>query len=83
MDPILALIIVYSAASLLHHAHNAEFLAIYPGLPGWLSPAHIYAAWIVATLLATVGRVGIRQPFTLCPRAIRSAHHRNASHDRS
>ena len=31
------LLFVYLAASLLHFAHNAEFLGDYPNLPTWLT----------------------------------------------
>ena len=40
-----ALLLLYAAASLLHFAHNAEYVTEYPNLPGWLSRARIYAAW--------------------------------------
>lgn len=40
-----ALLLLYATASLLHFAHNAEYLTEYPNLPGWLSRARIYDAW--------------------------------------
>lgn len=52
----IALVIVpYAAASLFHHVHNAEFIADYPGLPGWMTRAAVYAAWLVTTLLGVAG----------------------------
>jgi hypothetical protein len=39
------LLLVYLAASLLHFAHNAEFLSDYPNLPDWLTRSQVYSAW--------------------------------------
>lgn len=50
------LIAVYGVASLVHFAHNAEFLADYPNLPQWLTRAKVYLAWLAIT---SVGAVGI------------------------
>jgi hypothetical protein len=52
---LLILMLVYGAASLLHFAHNAEFLADYPNMPGWLTRAQVYGVWLgvaAAVLLA-------------------------------
>jgi len=49
------LLFVYLAASLLHFAHNAEFLGDYPNLPAWLSRTDVYIAW---TALAAIGLGG-------------------------
>jgi hypothetical protein len=46
------LLLVYLAASLLHFAHNAEFLNDYPNLPAWLTRSQVYLTWIG---LAVVG----------------------------
>jgi hypothetical protein len=40
------------AASLLHFAHNAEFLGDYPNLPYWLTRSQVYLTW---TVLAAIG----------------------------
>jgi hypothetical protein len=40
------LLFVYLAASLVHFAHNAEFLSDYPNLPDWLSRSDVYFAWV-------------------------------------
>jgi hypothetical protein len=48
------LLILYAAASLLHFAHNAEYLAQYPNLPS-LSRAGVYIAWCCVTTLGVVG----------------------------
>jgi hypothetical protein len=49
------LMLVYAATSLLHFTHNAEYLADYPNLPAWLSPAGVYLAWCAVTLLGVMG----------------------------
>jgi hypothetical protein len=49
------LIAVYAAATLLHFAHNAQFLAQYPNLPASWSGASVYAAWGVLTALGVLG----------------------------
>jgi len=46
---------LYAAASLLHFAHNAEFLAQYPNLPTVWSRADVYVAWCCVTTLGIVG----------------------------
>jgi hypothetical protein len=45
----------YSAASLLHFAHNATYLHAYPNLPAWLTSNGVYAAWIAVTLVGAMG----------------------------
>jgi len=46
---------LYAAATLLHFAHNAEYLAQYPNLPPSWSRAEVYAAW---SALMTLGLLG-------------------------
>jgi len=48
-------LLLYLAASLLHFAHNAEYLADYPNLPNWLDRYEVYLVWIG---LAAIGIVG-------------------------
>ena len=55
------LLTVYGAASLLHFAHNAEFLPAYPNLPPWLSAAQIYLMWCVITGAGLLGYVLYRR----------------------
>lgn len=50
-----ALLLLYTLASLLHFAHNAEFLAEYPNLPGLLTRAGVYAAWLGVASIGIVG----------------------------
>ena len=49
------LLLLYTAASLLHFAHNAEYLSDYPNLPASFSRTLVYGVWI---LVAAVGAVG-------------------------
>jgi hypothetical protein len=48
-------LILYVAATLLHFAHNAEYLARYPNLPVSWSRADVYVAWCCITTLGVVG----------------------------
>ena len=50
--PIGAVLLLYLVASLLHFAHNAEYLAAYPNLPAWLGRGDVYLVWLG---LAAVG----------------------------
>ncbi len=52
---LLIFLFAYAAASLLHHAHNAEFLADYPNMPVWLSRTKVYLAWFAVAALGLVG----------------------------
>ena len=45
----------YVAASFIHFAHNAEFLADYPNLPAWLSRAGVYGAWFAQLAIGVLG----------------------------
>jgi hypothetical protein len=46
---------LYAAATLLHFAHNAQYLAQYPNLPTSWSRAEVYAAWCCLMALGVVG----------------------------
>jgi hypothetical protein len=50
--PLLAL---YTLASLIHFAHNAEFLSAYPNLPSSFTRSGVYFVWFG---LASIGIVG-------------------------
>jgi len=54
-------LVMYAAASLVHHAHNAHFLDHYPNMPAWLSPAGVYLAWLLATAVGAAGYVLLRR----------------------
>jgi hypothetical protein len=49
------LLILYAAASLLHFAHNAQYLAQYPNLPPSWSRAEVYLAWCGLTAAGLAG----------------------------
>ena len=49
------LCLAYAATSLIHFAHNAEFLGQYPNMPAWLSRAGVYGAWLSLTAVGVVG----------------------------
>lgn len=55
------LLVAYAAASLLHHIHNAAFLADYPNMPAWLSPAGVYAAWLLEACIGAGGYLLLRR----------------------
>jgi hypothetical protein len=48
-------------ATLVHHVHNAQFLDEYPNMPGSLSPALVYLAWLGATAVGIAGYVLLRR----------------------
>lgn len=56
-------LLALAAATLFHHAHNAEFLAEYPNMPAWLSRASVYAAWLGATSIGFAGFVLLRRGY--------------------
>lgn len=53
---LLTLVLAHAAASLLHFAHNATYLADYPNMPTWISPMGVYAVWLAE---AAVGACGV------------------------
>jgi len=53
----------YAAASLLHHIHNAEYLADYPNMPAWLTPAKVYLVWTAETAIGVLGYVLFRRGY--------------------
>jgi hypothetical protein len=59
------LLVLYCVASLVHFAHNAEFLDDYPNLPEWLSRAQIYAVWLGITAIGLTGYVLLRVGYRL------------------
>jgi len=61
---VLALVMVYFIASLAHFTHNAEYIAFYPNMPGWLTRGKVYLAWLGITCIGIAGlvfsRLGLR-----------------------
>jgi hypothetical protein len=54
---LVALLVLSLAASLIHFAHNAEFLSAYPGLPAWLTRSLVYFAWVGLAIIGVCGLV--------------------------
>lgn len=52
---LLASMIVFGGASLVHFVHNTMYLGAYPNMPVWLTPAGVMAAWLV---IASTGVFG-------------------------
>jgi hypothetical protein len=59
------MLLLYAAASLVHFAHNAEYLTDYPNLPAWLSRAQIYFVWLCITALGAMGYLIYRKAHEL------------------
>ena len=55
VTPLVVLIVLYAAASLLHFTHNAEYLAHYPNLPPSWTRAEVYLAWGAVTVPGILG----------------------------
>jgi hypothetical protein len=54
-DLLLAAVLAYTAASLFHFTHNAEFLDDYPNMPAWLTRARVYGAWLGVSAVGALG----------------------------
>jgi hypothetical protein len=56
---------LYTLASLMHFAHNAEFLHEYPNLPASITRSSVYLAWLGLAVIGfggfTLYRVGWRR----------------------
>ena len=48
-------LLIYAAASLFHHVHNAVFVDAYPNMPASLTSSHVYAAWLAVTAVGILG----------------------------
>ena len=59
------LLLLYLAASLLHFAHNAEYLAAYPNLPAWLTRSDVYLVWLGQAALGIGGYALYRSDWRL------------------
>jgi hypothetical protein len=49
------LLMIYWVASLIHFAHNAEYVSDYPNLPIWLTRSKVYLAWLAVTAVGAAG----------------------------
>ncbi len=57
------LLLFYCGASLLHFAHNAEYVADYPNLPAWISRTSIYVTWLAIFCVGLSGYLLYRSRF--------------------
>ena len=53
-------VLLYTAASLLHFVHNAEFIDEYPNLPASLSRSTVYLTWLGIAAIGLLGCVLFR-----------------------
>lgn len=53
--PMHTLLCTYFLASLAHFAHNAEYIAFYPNMPGWIGRDTVYLAWLAITCVGLAG----------------------------
>ena len=64
-----ALVGLYCIASLVHFAHNAEYIAAYPHIPAWATAETIYVVWLAVTGVGAIGvalsRLGLRSAAAL------------------
>lgn len=74
MRVLLAAVIAYGAASLLHHVHNAAFLDEYPNLPAWLTRAQVYAAWLGVATVGVLGWLLVRTRYVLAGLAVLASY---------
>lgn len=51
------LIFLYFMASLAHFVHNAEYIAIYPNMPIWITRKTVYLAWLAITSVGILALV--------------------------
>lgn len=51
---------IYFVASLIHFAHNAEYLSAYPNLPPWLTRSEVYLSWLAVTGVGVSGIVCLK-----------------------
>ena len=58
--PLWVLLALYFAASLAHFAHNAEYIAYYPNMPGWLTREKVYLFWLGITAVGALGLLLLR-----------------------
>jgi hypothetical protein len=59
----LLLAVFYSLASLAHFAHNAEYIAYYPGLPVWMTRESVYLAWLGVACVGGIALLATKMDF--------------------
>ncbi len=53
------LLAVYCCASLIHFAHNAEYIAFYPNMPLWITRENVYWVWLAITAVGIAGMIAL------------------------
>jgi hypothetical protein len=71
---LLALLLLFGFASLVHFIHNAEFVAEYPNLPRSWSRADVYLAWIGMTIVGITGWLLLKQGRAVAGLALLAAY---------
>jgi hypothetical protein len=61
--PLTILFVLYTFASLAHFVHNAEYIAIYPNMPSWITRETVYISWLVVACVGVVGLLAYRFKF--------------------
>ena len=51
---LLGLVALYAMASLVHFSHNAEYIALYPNMPPWLTRGNVYVGWLAVSSVGLV-----------------------------
>ena len=62
---LVALLIAYCLASLVHFVHNAEFLRDYPRMPDALSRGDVYVAWLAMTVIGLAGWLLVKRGYPI------------------
>ena len=62
---LLVLLLMYGVASLIHFAHNAQFLTDYPEMPASWTRAGVYFAWIGLTIIGVAGWILLARGYQL------------------
>lgn len=65
---------LFFIANLTHFAHNAEYIAYYPGLPVWLTREKVYLAWVAGVSVGLVGLLVARSKLKLLGVALVAAY---------
>jgi hypothetical protein len=68
------LFLVFFIANLTHFAHNAEYIAFYPGLPVWLTREKVYLTWVAGVSIGLAGLLVARSKLKLLGLALVAAY---------
>ena len=68
------LLLVFFAANLVHFAHNAEYIAYYPGMPPSFTREKIYLAWVAGASIGLLGLLAYRATWKILGLALLAAY---------